>query len=298
MCIISRDNGFTIEHPVGVNERGPRFCRIASKLTSNRGIVVSNCRLFKSGRGLVLGRWGARMEVVGMRGLSVLFDARRIRAGTLGRMAFRVRGKRFITVVKPSNYKGSALLGVLKALSAPASNSCLFRKGQISGVGRGRLATLQGKGVNFVFRDFGLVSRLAMCRGIRLPLICLGVGPARHGERMGRILRGIGVLRHTGRLPRRLSNKRRRHITVTHTMIAGTELLLTSRPANGLSSAGKIRIVRLLDALGGRKAAVVVIARSRHSTTCTRHVVHLLSNGVVTRGHGHPVRSSDGVRVL
>lgn len=243
---------------------------------------------------------GVRLVVVGARGLAGLFTARRIRAGTLGRIALRIRRKRFITVVNPSKYNGSALLGVLNALSSPASNSCFFRKGRISGVGRGRLATLEGNGLNFVFRDFGLVSRLAMYRGMRLPLVCVNIGTGRHGREMGGMLRGMGLLRHTGRCPRRLSNKRRRHMTVTHTMIASYGLLLTSRPAKGLSSIGNVRMVRLLDRLGTRKAAVVVIARSRQSTVCTRHIVRLLSKRVMTRGIGHPLKGgiSTGGRAM
>lgn len=220
--------------------------------------------------------------VVGARGLSVIFAARRIRAGTLGRIGVRIGRDRFITVVKPSNYNGSALLGVLKALSSPASNGCFFGNGRVSGVKRDRLATFHGKGVNFMFRDFGLVSRLAIFRGIRLPLICLNYQGSRHGQGIVRILSQVGVTRHTKRFPRRLSNKRRRHITVTHTIIASYPLVLTSRPAKGLSSAGKTRIVRLLQRLGKRKAAVIVIARSRQSTDFTRQVVRLLSNQIIS----------------
>lgn len=206
-----------------------------------------------------------------------------MRALTLGSMGVRIGRKRFITVVKPSNYKGSALLGVLNLLSGPASKRCCLGKARMSGCARTRHAGLHGKIVNFMFRDFGLVSRLGMCRGVRLPLLCVNVPTARHGHQIRATVRHVTVVRHDGRFPRRLSNKRRRHITVTHTIMSGPGLVLTSRPANGLSSGGKGRMVRLLGRLGGRNAAVIVIARSRRSTKFTKHVVGLFSKRMIAR---------------
>lgn len=188
-----------------------------------------------------------------------------------------------MTVVKPSNYKGSALLGVLNLLSGPAKNACRLGKASISGFARTRHAGLHGKIVKFIFRDFGLVSRLGMFRGVRLPLLCVKVPTTRHGHQMRSTVGHVTVTRQMGRFPRRLSNKRRRHITVTHTMMTGPGLVLTSRPANGLSSGGNGRMVRLLARLGGRKAAVIVIARSRRSSNCTKEAVGLFSKRIIGR---------------
>lgn len=195
----------------------------------------------------------------------------------------RMGRNRFITVVKPSNYKGSALLGVLNLLSGPAKKRCCLGKGRMSGCARSRHAGLHGKIVNFMFRDFGLVSRLGMCRGVRLPLLCVNVPTSRHGRQIRGTVRHVTVAREDGRFPRRLSKNRRRHITVTHTMMTGPGLVLTSRPANGLSSGGNGRIVKLLDRLGGRNAAVIVMARSRRSTNFTSQMVGLFSNRIMAR---------------
>lgn len=69
-------------------------------------------------------QWGEFLAVVQARGLAEVFHARRIRAVTLGNMGVRMRSNRFVTVVNPSKYNGSALLGVLNLLSDPARNGC------------------------------------------------------------------------------------------------------------------------------------------------------------------------------
>lgn len=135
-----------------------------------------------------------------------------------------------------------------------------------------------------MFRDFGLVSRLAMFRGMRLPLLCTNIPIHRHMSQIGGTLREVRVNRHARRCPRRLSKNRRRHITVTQTVIAGPGVVLTSRPANGLSSAGNGRIVLLLGRLGGSKTAIIVMARSRRGTRRTNHVIQVVSNYVLARG--------------
>lgn len=51
-------------------------------------------------------------------------------------------------------------------------------------------------------------------------------------------------------------------MTVTHTLVSGPRVVLTSRPAKTLSDGASIRIVRVLGRLRrGRKLAVMIIAR-------------------------------------
>lgn len=216
--------------------------------------------------------------VVALAGLRGVCQAGRVRAITLRGIGLAIGGKRFLDVVKPSNYNGSALLGVVKLLSTPASNAIRVTKVGAVGVGSGRLTRFHGRGLNFIFRSFRLVGSLGMLSGIRLPLLCHGIDTGRHHRTTITILRGINLSRHVHRFPARLSNNRYRHITVTHTVINGPSVVLTSRPANGLSSGVKTRIVRLLRGLGGRsKHAVIVIARGRRRTHRASHAIHFFS---------------------
>lgn len=216
--------------------------------------------------------------VVGLANVGGVCHAGRVRAITLRGMGLRIGGKRFLDVVKPSNYKGSALLGVVNLLSTPADNAVRVTNAGISNVGSGRLTTFHGRGLNFIFRSFRLVGSLGILSGIRLPLLCEGISTGRHHRLTRRMLGGINLDRHVHRVPARLSNNRYRHMTVTHTVVNGPRVVLTSRPANGLSSGVNTRIVRLLRRLGGRsKHAVIVIARGRRRTGRASHAIHFFS---------------------
>lgn len=222
-----------------------------------------------------LGAW----IVVALASLSGVCHAGRVRAMTLRGIGLAITHNRFLDVVKPSKYKGSALLGVVKLLSAPSANAVRVGNARARKVGSGRLTTFHGGALKFIFRSFRLVGSLGMLSGIRLPLLCHHIGNDRHGHLTGRILRGIKLDRHVGRFPARLSNNRYRQMTMTHTVVNGPRVVLTSRPANGLSSGVKTRIVRLLRHLGGRsKHAVIVIARGRRRTGRASHAIHFFSN--------------------
>lgn len=208
-------------------------------------------------------------------------NGKRATIGTLGSIDFSIPGNRCITVIKRSNSNGDALLGVVNTLSAPASNGILVSNGSVFTVGSQGLAIFHQEGVNFVFRTFGLVPRLAIRRGVVFPLLLSCRGPS--GECLRRLLAILGLGSHHGRLPDRLSNNRRREITVNHTLVAHPSLVLTSRPAKGLSSRGDDRIVTLLGrASGGCRRAVVVVARGHDVTRATSQMLRMSSNALAS----------------
>lgn len=201
-------------------------------------------------------------------------------AHTLGNMGFAIRRKRFITMIKASNDNGSALLRVVKKLSAPASNDIVMQKRRLTGGGSSRLAVFHHHGVKFVFRGCGLIPVLGMCRGVILPIRLSNSAMSR-----GFVSRIICVLTLRSGLrgvPGGLSNNRRRHMTVTQTLVAGPTVVLTSRPAKGLSDGADTSILKLLghaDKRFGR--AVMVVARGGRVTRLTSHVMQVRSNGVI-----------------
>lgn len=211
---------------------------------------------------------------------------KRGRIHTLSSISLRVGRKRFVTVIKRSNSNGSAFVGVLNYLSAPSSKRCFLSKGSITGLSSGRLSSVHGRGVNFVFRKFGLVPGLSTLKGMRLPLVCHKLKGRREGRVTKRTLSGIKLRGHVSREPGRLSNKRRRHITMTETVTTRPPVVLTSRPANGLSDGSAVRVVGVLGSLRRSKEAIVVVARSSRVTGRMSHIIHVVSKGVIDSDMG------------
>ncbi len=199
---------------------------------------------------------------------------------TLRGMGFAMGRKRVITVLNPSKSKGSALVGILKYLSAPATNACRLTKRMISNIDRRTLSSVHHHAIKFIFRNFRLLPRLATLRGARLPLICQKVPTTRHQRTTVSDLHQMKLRRQLRRQPSRLSNNRRRQITVTQTVINQPQLLLTSRPANGLSATSNHRIVALLHRLRTTNRAIIVVARSPTVKTTYPHQIVVRSNGL------------------
>lgn len=204
--------------------------------------------------------------------------------GTLSSTDFGIGSNRFAIVLNPDNTNGSALLGLVNKVRRTAGNRVVIGNGGVTTCGSGGLAGCETASINFIFRFCGLVPALATLRGISL---IHRVYPGTATTRT--TLRDINLGRRECRFPDRLSNNRRREISVTHTIYGGPRILLYSRPANTLSDRANIRVLALLRGLDERgNGAIVVIARGSTLTRTTSGIVEIGGNGVgsVALGRG------------
>ncbi len=228
-----------------------------------------------------------------LRGIGHCFRINDRAIGTLHNISFGVCRNRFIAVRNSSNSNGSALLGRLNYLSAPASNRCLLSNAPIERVSGGGQTRLEGEGVNFIFRGCGLLPGAATIRGIRLPLLCgSGCSSGTHHRTTVSTLGTMNLNSEVCRGDGRVDNNRVRHITVTETLIGSPTILLTSRTAKGLSAEASFRVLILFRRLCHRKQAVVFIARGPRVTRCSSEGVFLRSNGVQQSAVGGSVGST------
>lgn len=184
-------------------------------------------------------------------------------------------------VIKPDKTKGAALLRVVNALSDPSTKVVGVSNAGMDQVGRGRLSTFHGGRVNFIFRFRRLLPRFATLRGIVVPTFVTNISAGRTSVHTVRVLSFVKLGRQTSRGPGRLSNKRGRQMTMTHTLVGRPTIVLTSRPSKDLSSRGGRRLRRLFFSLEGHfKRAFIVIARSRTLTGVASHAVRVISKDV------------------
>lgn len=190
-------------------------------------------------------------------------------------------------VVKTSNSNGAALLGYVSAVSAIDTKRVCLSKASIARVGRGRVTQFHQRGLKFMFRSFGLLSALAVSRGVTLTLAVGGIPTNRVSKQIQRVTKGLGVASVLSGCPCRISNNRGRQYTYTETVVGRPGLVLTSRPANTLSDrSSRVLLSAVRDVGRSLKTAVLVIARSTFSTDCTGHVLFVESKTVFARVHG------------
>lgn len=215
-----------------------------------------------------------------MGSLGGTFNAGRI----LSKVAASVYRKRMMTIVNPSNSNGSAFLESLGLLRIPANKRVLFRKASVAspGISVGE----RHRGVKVMFRRFGLFPRGAMGRGVVLTPMRLGlVAGSRTSGGTSRLLTHMNLPSGTGTCPSVLSNKRGRHVTVTHSLTVGPSIVLFSRPASTLSPRVMNRILRLVGRLTRSNVAVIMIARRvKFTERITAEILFVSSNGVRRRG--------------
>lgn len=180
---------------------------------------------------------------------------------TISRLGLSVGSKRFFAFLKPDKYNGAAALQVVTKFCCPAGNIIHFNSGSVAHM------PPRGEGANVIFRGCTLFPRVAIFRGITFKLEIEGLNSGRLGVGIGTMLRGIELRRCTSHRIDRLDKNRRRHITLTETLIVRPRVLLLSRPLDGLSTGLHSRVEdRVLELRGSCGVAAVCIARSRTRT--------------------------------
>lgn len=224
--------------------------------------------------GLGSGVGGATRRVVSVRGISGEFN----RGATLGGVGLFIEGNRFVAVLNPSKYKGAALLELLTKFRATARNIVAVDNGSVAGL------PPCGQGIGAIFRGCTLFPRLGMFSGVTFNLGLGGAPGSRDVPGIGHTLGVIGVDSCRCHSMGSLSNKRRRHVTVTHTVIGRPRMLLLSRPLTTLSLGveGSVRL-RLGRVRSHLKVAFMCIARSRRRTLALDSAVIIVDRKRVRR---------------
>lgn len=218
--------------------------------------------------------WGVDGGLVRLGGLAGGFSSRRI----LQNVGLSVRRGRFLALLKPDNYKGAAALEVVTNFRRPDNKRMLFGKVRVSGL------PPCGERVGAMFRGCTLFPRLGIVSGVNFNLGLGGMSGSIVRRGMGEVLGVMKLRNFRGESIALLSNKRRRQITVTETLIGRPGILLLSRPLNTLSTGvhGRVR-VRLGGVRERMKVAFVCIARSRRRTLSVSSAMMIVGGNRVRR---------------
>lgn len=192
-----------------------------------------------------------------------------------------VGGNSFITVANVSNVNGDALLGLLLNIFHIGNN--------------GVRLTLRGNALPISGRAEGLFSCIPrngvlLSNAVESGLAFVGRGTAR--DRVSRTIHVSYTSRFVGRLPRnlraivnrgkvKLSRKRIRELTVTHSVLSSSPVLLLSRTASTLSRGARGGFLAGLGRLGS--IAYVVIDRGETTLRVYGGCIHVRGSGVVDR---------------
>lgn len=250
------------------------------------------------------------------------FDA--VPLGTISSVSFTVHPKRALNLINRSNYKGAAMNHALLHLCRPATNGVAFSKGILFSdkrrCSRGKGVVIStGKGpivnggmsigvvpchgrVRVMFRSpcSSLGPHVAIRSVVKRPLSIRGLceGEGRHHRGVLSLVRLINLgTRRTVHCTRRFSNKRHRHVKVTHTLTMGPGFVIYSRTMSTLSISVRTRIIGVFRRLRrGLKITCLFVTRSllimrrvssQVTIVCLKGVVRVTSTSRLGTG---PVR--------
>lgn len=233
--------------------------------------LVGRPRVGKAGR-------TPRSNGVVFRGIS--FNCRRGRI--LRKVSIVLSQGSLATLINPSKDKGDAMVGLYTHFCSPAGKHVLFNKMPMQRVRPRGLVDH----VSVIFRSICLF-RSDVHGGVQFN------GDSTASRRVMTTTGGTYYRSFVVRLPRNcsavikrknyaLSNNRGRQLSVTHTVLGSTRVILLSRTATSLSPRGRMRVRGTVSALVG-KQAIVIVTRHLGAVVKTSRVIILSSKGIRRR---------------
>lgn len=170
-----------------------------------------------------------------------------------------------VKLLNTSNDKGDVALHYVTKVRAPSGKEVIVGKGAIFS-SRGKVGLgPRGQQVKCLFRGCTLFPAVAIRRGVHYNCHKRGSSTERG---ITSLVQQCRLRKLRGHLPSRLSNKRRREITLTEVVVKRPRTVLLSRPFSTLSNClGSILRQRVRSFLGSCPKSVVLIARDE-SRTC------------------------------
>ncbi len=189
----------------------------------------------------------------------------------------------------PSGSGKSTLLHLLGAIDAPDGGTIEVGGTEITGLGRGRLASYRAT-VGFVFQKFHLLPALSARDNVIAPALPrrrrLSFDPAARAQQL---LEAVGLGDRAGALPSQLSGGQQQRVAIARALIMQPGLLLADEPTGNLDSATGTEIIELLLALNAEHGTTLVIATHDPVIAGRCHHVIRVRDGSITSHLGTTV---------
>lgn len=202
-----------------------------------------------------------------------------------------IPGKRVIYLVNHGNINGAALLGGVVNILQPHANRVQFRKRKIGDLSPSHHTHVK---VNCIPRNHRIVPQLAIQRGLLVNRRTLNDHNGPIGSMPTRVCRLFPILRAVlSHVKNSLDNKRRRRLTVTHTVVNHPGLLILSRPARNVRPSVVLSVRTTIGGVVRAAKVSILLMRRRlrfiHRTSCCCTV---RQNAVITGNPAHRLAGS------
>ena len=165
----------------------------------------------------------------------------------------------YISIMGASGSGKSTLLNMLGLLDVANSGSYQFDGKELTTLSEEKRATFRRNKIGFIFQSFHLIPRLTAAGNLELPLMLMGMPPAKRHKRVSKVLQDLGLSERAHHLPKQLSGGQQQRVAIARAMILKPPLLLADEPTGNLDTHSGTDVIKVLEELNASGITLLVV---------------------------------------
>ena len=177
----------------------------------------------------------------------------------LDHINFDIEQGEYISIMGASGSGKSTLLNILGLLDVANSGSYQFEGKELTTLSEEKRATFRRNKIGFIFQSFHLIPRLTAAGNLELPLMLMGMPPAKRHKRVSKVLQDLGLSERAHHLPKQLSGGQQQRVAIARAMILKPPLLLADEPTGNLDTHSGTEVIKVLEDLNASGITLLVV---------------------------------------
>ena len=187
----------------------------------------------------------------------------------------------YISIMGASGSGKSTLLNMLGLLDVANSGSYQFEGKELTTLSEEKRATFRRNKIGFIFQSFHLIPRLTAAGNLELPLMLMGMPPAKRRKRVNKALQDLGLSGRAHHLPKQLSGGQQQRVAIARAMILKPPLLLADEPTGNLDTHSGNEVIKVLEALNASGVTLLVVTHDLDLGKRAQRQVKMLDGKII-----------------
>ncbi len=209
----------------------------------------------------------AALEVPALRGIDL----------TIG------RGE-FLAVMGPSGCGKTTLLNCLSGLDDIDEGSVWVDGHDIHAMDDARRTAHRARHMGFIFQSYNLIPVLSAVENVELPLLLIGVGPAKARARARDILGRVGLGARCDHRPNELSGGEQQRVAIARALVTRPAIVWADEPTGNLDSQMAASVLDLLHEVHASGQTLVVVTHDADIARTAWRLVRMQDGLIVDDG--------------
>ncbi|SFR97497.1 ABC transporter ATP-binding protein [Sphingomonas jatrophae] len=219
--------------------------------------------------------------MLSLRNLSRAYRTDTVETTALDAIDLDIADGEFVAIMGPSGCGKSTLLNILGLLDSPTSGSYDFAGTEVAGLPEAKLSAIRKRHIGFIFQSFNLVDELSVRENVELALLYHGIPAAERRARVDRVMDKVGIAHRAAHRPSQLSGGQQQRVAVARAVVGEPKLILADEPTGNLDTAHGEEVMRMLQALNGEGATIIMVTHSPAHADYASRVVDMLDGRVL-----------------